>query len=63
MLKDIYLMNKETGELAPSNQFFREFYRTHDIYASVFDEWVETKIEVETDDYIAFPDFAKVFTI
>ena len=62
MLKDIYLMNKETGELAPSNQFFREFYRTHDIYASVFDEWVETKIEVD-DDFIELPDFTKVLAI
>ena len=57
-MNDIYLMNKATGELAPSKQVFRDFYKTHGIFDSVFDEWQETDIKVE-DEYIDFPDFAK----
>jgi hypothetical protein len=57
-MNDIYLMNKATGELSPSKQVFRDFYKTHGIFDSVFDEWQETDIEVE-DEYIDFPDFAK----
>ena len=55
-MKDIYLMNKETGELLPSEQVFKEFYKSRSIYDSVFCEWEETNIEVE-NTYICFPDF------
>ena len=61
-MKDVYLMNKETGELVPSDIVFKEFYKTHGIYDSVFDEWIETNIEVE-DSYVEFPDFTKVINV
>ena len=61
-VKDIYLMNKETGEIMPSKQVFKEFYKTHGIYDSVFDEWVETDLEVDDSD-LELPDFAKVLAI
>ena len=57
-MRDIYLMNKETGEIMPSKDVFREFYKNHGIYDSVFDEWVETGIEVEDSD-LELPDFTK----
>jgi hypothetical protein len=61
-MKDVYLMNKETGELIPSQTVFKEFYKTHGIYDSVFDEWEETDIEVENSS-IDFPDFSKAIRI
>lgn len=61
-MKDVYLMNKETGELVPSDIVFKEFYKTHGIKDSVFDEWEETDIEVE-DSYVKFPDFTKVINV
>lgn len=30
---DVYLMNKATGEIVPSEQVFQEFYKTHTISA------------------------------
>lgn len=62
MLRDVYLMHRETGEIVPSNQVFKEFYKTHGIYDSVFTEWIETDIEVENGDFVDFPDFKKVVT-
>lgn len=61
-MKDVYLMNKETGELIPSKTVFKEFYKTHGIFDSVFDEWEETEIEVE-DSYLEFPDFSKAVNV
>lgn len=61
-MRDIYLMNKETGEIVPSKDVFREFYKTHGIYDSVFDEWTETRYEVE-DSFLELPDFTKVLAI
>lgn len=61
-MKDVYLMSKETGELVPSQTVFKEFYKTHGIFDSVFDEWDETNIEVE-DSYVEFPDFSKAINI
>lgn len=58
MLNDIYLMNKSTGELIPSQQVFKEFYKTHNIFDSVFDVWQETNLIVD-DSYISTPDFTK----
>lgn len=55
---DVYLMNNETGEMLPSTQVFREFYKTHGIYDSVFDFWTETNIPVE-NSCVEFPDFTK----
>ena len=62
MLNDVYLMNKSTGELAPSQQVFKEFYKTHNIFDSVFDEWQETNITVD-DSYISSPDFTKAIKL
>lgn len=57
-MKDIYLMHKETGEIVPSKQVFKEFYKTHGIYDSVFSEWIETDLLVE-NSYNELPDFTK----
>jgi hypothetical protein len=55
-MKDIYLMQKETGEILPSSEVFKEFYKTHGIFDSVFDEWSETELVVDNST-IEFPDF------
>ena len=57
-MKDVYLMNKTTGEIVPSAQVFKEFYKTHGIFDSVFDEWEETDLHVESS-MIEFPDFTE----
>ena len=57
-MSDIYLMNKETGEIKPSAQVFKEFYKTHGIFDSVFDFWTDTALTVDGTE-IPFPDFAK----
>lgn len=62
MLNDVYLMNKSTGELIPSQQVFKEFYKAHNIFDSVFDEWQETNIIVD-DSYISMPDFTKAIKL
>jgi len=62
MLNDVYLMNKSTGELVPSQQVFKDFYKTHNIFDSVFDEWQETNIIVD-DSYISPPDFTKAIKL
>lgn len=48
-MKDVYLMNKETGELVESEKVFKEFYKTHGIKESVFTEWEETNIEADNE--------------
>lgn len=57
-MKDVYLMNKTTGEILPSQQVFKEFYKTHGIFDSVFDEWTETNLKVENSQ-IEMPDFTQ----
>lgn len=57
-MQDVYLMNKETGEIKPSAQVFKEFYKTHGIFDSVFDEWQETDLTVDGSS-VEFPNFAK----
>ena len=56
-MQDIYLMHKQTGEIKPSAQVFKEFYKTHKIFDSVFDEWEETDSLVEGSSF-EFPNFA-----
>lgn len=56
-MQDVYLMHKETGEIKPSAQVFNEFYQTHGIFDSVFDEWQETSLTVDGSS-IEFPNFA-----
>lgn len=62
MLNDIYLMNKSTGEIVPSQQVFKEFYKTHNIFDNVFDEWQETNLIVD-NSYISTPDFTKAIKL
>ena len=62
MLNDVYLMNKSTGELVPSQQVFKDFYKTHNIFDSVFDEWQETNLIVD-NSYISTPDFTKAIKL
>ena len=62
MLNDVYLMNKSTGEIIPSQQVFKEFYKTHNIFDSVFDEWQETNLIVD-NSYISTPDFTKAIKL
>jgi hypothetical protein len=57
-MQDIYLMNRETGEIKPSAQVFKEFYKDHGIFDSVFDFWQETNLTVDNST-IEFPNFAK----
>lgn len=52
-MKDVYFMNKQTGEIKPSKKVFKEFYKTHGIFDSVFDEWQETDLEVENSEMIS----------
>lgn len=61
-MQDIYLMNKETGEIQPSALVFKEFYKTHGIFDSVFDEWQETDLTVDGSN-VEFPDFANAIII
>ena len=61
-MRDVYLINKETGELMPSEIVFKEFYKTHSIFDNVFDEWKETNMEVE-NSCVEFPDFSKVISM
>ena len=60
-MKDIYLVNKITGELLPSEQVISDFYKNHNILESVFDYYNETKVEVESTT-ISFPNFEKMIT-
>ena len=62
MLNDVYLMNKSTGELVPSQQVFKDFYKTHNIFANVFDVWQETNLIVD-NSYISTPDFTKAIKL
>lgn len=59
-MKDIYLMNIETGEIEPSKKVFKDFYKSHGIFDSVFDYWTETNIEVENSSF-DLPNFCNVF--
>ena len=57
-MKDVYLMSKESGEIKPSAQVFKEFYKDHGIFESVFDFWIETDLTVE-NSFSPVPDFTK----
>ena len=58
-MKDVYFMNKETGEILPGTEAIREFYRNHGILEAWTDEWEETKLEVEGTE-LAAPDFTRI---
>lgn len=57
MMKDIYLFNKNTGEIEPSMKAIGDFYKTHKWNEDWHDEWEETDMIVDGTE-IAFPDFA-----
>lgn len=57
-MRDVYAMNKETGEIIPCEQAISEFYRSHKWNESWTDFYTVTDIEVE-NTFIPFPDFAK----
>lgn len=57
-MQDIYLMNRKTGELQPSEKVIREFYRTHNWHERWTDYWIETS-SVVPGTRVEFPDFAK----
>lgn len=57
-MKDVYLMNKETGEIEPSQKVIAEFYKTHKWNENWTDYWIETELEVENSK-IELPDFTK----
>lgn len=61
-MKDVYLMDKETGELIPSEKAYIDFYCTHPWNDSIFDYFEETDLEVE-DSEISIPDFTKTLNI
>lgn len=54
MIKDVYAMNIETGEIVPTKQAIHEFYKTHKWYEAWTDEWQPTDMEVE-DSYLDNP--------
>ena len=56
-MQDVYLMHRQTGEIKPSAQVFKEFYKDHGIFDSVFDEWAETELTVDGSS-VEFPNFA-----
>lgn len=58
---DVYLMNRETGELLPSSQAIREFYKTHNAMDNWYDEWIET--DIPTGEYMSMPCFTSVLAV
>lgn len=48
-MKDVYLMNKATGEIEPATKVIKDFYKTHSYLDAWTDFWTETDIETETD--------------
>ena len=54
-MNDIYFENKETGELLPSGEAIREFYKTHKALDDWQTEWKETNISTGT--IMAAPNF------
>ena len=59
-MKDIYVMNKETGEIIPAQQAISEYYKTHGIFDAWTDEWEETDLEVENST-VEIPNFTMIF--
>ena len=62
MLHDEYFMNKETGELMPSGEAIRDFYKTHGALEPWTALWEPTGLEVE-DKYIDAPDFSRAVKV
>ena len=62
-MTDVYLKNKSTGELVPSEKAIRDYYRMHtSCLDSWTDDWTETDIPVE-GSHTAPPDFTKCIRI
>lgn len=62
MLRDVYFMNKLTGELVPSADAIHDFYKSHGWRDRWTNEWEETDISVE-GRYLDAPDFTKALRI
>lgn len=62
MLHDEYFMNKNTGELLPSGEAIRDFYKSHGWRERWTDEWEPTGIEIE-DSMLDAPDFRRAVSI
>lgn len=62
-MKDVYLKNKATGEMVPSEKAIRDYYKTHKSGLDAWtDEWEETNITVE-GSHIAAPDFTNCIRV
>ena len=62
-MKDVYLKNKATGKLVPSEKAIRDYYKNHTNCLDAWtDEWEETNITVD-GSHIAAPDFTKCIRI
>ena len=55
-------MNKNTGELLPSGEAIRDFYKSHGWRERWTDEWEPTGIEIE-DSMLDAPDFRRAVSI
>ena len=62
MLRDFYAMNKKTGEIVPTVEAIREFYKNHAALDDWRDDWEETEIPVENST-ISAPDFLAAVNI
>jgi hypothetical protein len=61
-MKDIYLMDKTTGELIPAEMAILAFYKTHGALEDWTEYYEETDLEVDRSS-ISFPDFALAVAI
>ena len=61
-MRDIYVMNNETGEIIPAEKAISEFYKTHKWNENWTDFYTVTDIEVE-NTFISFPDFSKTINV
>ena len=57
-MKDVYVVNKLTGELLPAQTAIREFYRDHGILESWTDLYEETEYLLDDGDELPPPDFS-----
>ena len=58
---DVYVMDKETGEVIPSSEAVRRFYETHPYCEAWTDQYIE--LDEETEIEIEVPDFTKTINL
>lgn len=61
-MRDIYVMDNETGEIIPSEKAIADFYKTHKWNERWTDFYTITDIEAE-NTFITFPDFSKTINV